>query len=296
MSTRLRFFVPVSILSLSLALAAFGCTATSNDPESGTPEDAASTEDGVSGSIDVGSVLTATTGLNVRSKPSTSSTVLDVLQKGDEVTVLSSTPQNGFYKIQEQDGTTGWCFGKYMKDTGNNNGGSSSSSTSSSSSSSSGGGAHAAAMDRAKSAMGFSYWWGHGRWTDSGPAGHAGSCSGSCPNCSHSGSYGADCSGFVAKVWGVPSGNTDVTNDDHTYATGDFDSDTSQWHTVSQSSMKQGDALVYHSGSHGHIVLYDHGDAWGSPYVYECKGCSYGCIEGVRSISSSYHGIRRAGW
>ena len=51
--------------------------------------------------------------------------------------------------------------------------------------------------------MGYSYWWGNGRWrTDKASPG---SCSGSCPKCKHSGSYGADCSGFVAKVWRVPS-------------------------------------------------------------------------------------------
>lgn len=168
-----------------------------------------------------------------------------------------------------------------------------------SSSSSSGGtssGAPSDAMDRAKSAMGFSYWWGHGAWLASGPGSDGGTCDGSCPNCTHDGSYGADCSGFVAKVWQVPSDNNDITVDSHPYSTADFNQDTSEWSTVDQGSMVQGDALVYNDGTHGHIALYGSGDAWGSPYVYECKGCAYGCVEGVRSISSAYHGIRRSGW
>src|SRR5262249_39357532 len=49
----------------------------------------------------------------------------------------------------------------------------------------------------------YSYWWGHGRWRTDGK--YQGSCSGSCPSCTHYGSYGADCSGFVAKTWQVPS-------------------------------------------------------------------------------------------
>ena len=38
-----------------------------------------------------------------------------------------------------------------------------------------------------------------GRWRADGT--DHGSCSGSCPSCSHSGKYGADCSGLIAKAW-----------------------------------------------------------------------------------------------
>jgi len=43
-------------------------------------------------------------------------------------------------------------------------------------------------------------------------------------------------------------------------------------------------------------VLWEKGDGWGSSTVYECKGCSYGCVHDTRTFSSSYHGIRRAGF
>ena len=153
------------------------------------------------------------------------------------------------------------------------------------------------AMTRAKSGVGFSYWWGHGRFLDEGPnASNKGSCSGSCPSCSHSGSYGGDCSGFAAKVWQVPSSNTDMSDDSHPYSTADFDEDTSQWKTVPQGTLKQADAMVYRSGGAGHIFIYDHGDAWGSMYAYECKGCSAGCTAGFRTASSAYHAIRRTGY
>ena len=38
-----------------------------------------------------------------------------------------------------------------------------------------------------ESIKGYSYWWGHGRWRSDGE--QHGSCSGSCPSCSHSGSW-----------------------------------------------------------------------------------------------------------
>jgi hypothetical protein len=156
---------------------------------------------------------------------------------------------------------------------------------------------HQAAQDRAKAGVGFSYWWGHGAYRPEGPSGsNAGSCSGSCPTCSHSGTYGGDCSGFAAKVWQVPSSNTDMTADSHPYSTADFNVDGSQWSTVSLGTMQAMDAMVYRSGGAGHIFVYDHGDQWGSMYAYECKGCSYGCTGGLRTASSAYHSIRRTGY
>lgn len=153
------------------------------------------------------------------------------------------------------------------------------------------------AMDRAKSGVGFSYWWGHGAYLPGGPSGSsAGSCSGSCPSCSHSGQYGGDCSGYAAKVWQVPASNSDLSDDSHPYSTIDFNKDASQWSTIDQGSLKTGDAMVYNNGSAGHIFVFDHGDPWGSMYAYECKGCSAGCTAGMRTVTSSYHAIRRAGF
>ena len=55
----------------------------------------------------------------------------------------------------------------------------------------------------ARLGVGYSYWWGHGAWRSDGT--QHGTCTGSCPACSHTGGYGADCSGFVAKCWQIPT-------------------------------------------------------------------------------------------
>jgi hypothetical protein len=153
------------------------------------------------------------------------------------------------------------------------------------------------AMNRAESGVGFSYWWGHGAFLPQGPdSSSAGSCSGGCPSCTHTGKYGGDCSGYVAKVWQVPASNSDLANVSHPYSTIDFNKDSSQWSTIDQGSMKTGDAMVYNNGSAGHIFIFDHGDPWGSLYAYECKGCSYGCTAGIRSATTAYHAIRKTGF
>lgn len=152
------------------------------------------------------------------------------------------------------------------------------------------------AIARAKAAMGFSYYWGGGAWLASGPtSSNKGSCTGSCPSCTHHGSYGADCSGLVAKAWQF--GPKTLSTNAHPYGTGSFVSDAAgKWKTVTRASMKAGDALVYNTGGHGHIVIYEKGDVWGSPTVFECRGCSYGCVHDSRSFGSTYHAIRRAGF
>ncbi|MEZ4295012.1 MAG: SH3 domain-containing protein [Polyangiaceae bacterium] len=233
--------------------------------------------------------LTATSDVNLRKGPSTSYAVLTVVPTGASVKVVNPTPDNGFYNI-DYNGTVGWSSGKYYTDGASSGGGSGGGSGGSSTKAD-------AAMTRAESAVGFSYWWGHGRFNPSGvTSGTKGSCSGSCPNCSHSGSWGGDCSGLAAKVWQVPSSNTDLTVDSHPYSTANFNEDTSQWSTVSRSNVKKADAMVYRSGGAGHIFMYSKGDGWGSMYAYECRGCSAGCIKGYRTASSSYHAIRRAGY
>jgi uncharacterized protein YgiM (DUF1202 family) len=239
-----------------------------------------------------GSALTATADVNLRSGPATSYDVIALVPTGSDVKVVDGTPDNGFYKIDFK-GQVGWSSGKYYSpssgggaDPGGDPGGDPGN-----------GSATDAALARAKSGVGFSYWWGHGRFRTEGPSSsNAGSCSGSCPNCSHGGSYGGDCSGLVAKVWQVPSSNSDLTKDDHPYATSSFVNDTSQWKTVSRGSVKAADAMVYNTGTHGHIFIYSKGDGWGSMYAYECRGCSAGCIGGYRTASSAYHAIRRTGY
>ncbi len=189
----------------------------------------------VVGTVAVGQTLKTNAALNLRSSASTSAKILLVIPKGSKVTVVSATPKSGWYNIKFA-GTTGWSFGVYLDPTSSSGG-------SSGGSGGSGGGSGGSPdstdfITRAKAGVGFSYWWGHGRWSMAGPGGStpAGSCSGSCPSCSHSGSYGADCSGYVGKIWRVPSSNSDVTVDQHPYSTGNFVADTSLWRTVSRAA------------------------------------------------------------
>jgi MYXO-CTERM domain-containing protein len=148
----------------------------------------------------------------------------------------------------------------------------------------------AAIIDLSKSAMGYSYYWGHGSWRDDGT--QVGSCSGSCPSCTHTGTYGADCSGLAGKVWQVPSPSP-ITTDLHPYATTNFRNDMTWWTEIDRGAVQLADALVYNTNGAGHIFIYESGDGWGSMWAYECKGCSYGCVHDLRTASSSYIAIRR---
>jgi hypothetical protein len=147
-----------------------------------------------------------------------------------------------------------------------------------------------AILDLAKPAVGYSYWWGHGRFRTDGS--QPGSCSGSCPSCTHGGQYGGDCSGLAAKAWQIP-GPTPIDEDDHPYSTVNFRNDTTHWKPISRADAQAGDAFTYNTSGHGHIFLYEKGDPWGSMWAYECSGCKVGCIHGTRSAGSDYIAIRR---
>jgi SH3 domain-containing protein len=286
-----RLISLASPLLLGSFLALTGCApGTGGDTDSGelvgADEVVNADEDPISGSIAVGTTLVSTTDVNLRASASTSAKVLHVVPSGASVTLEASAPSNGFYKVKHG-GVVGWSFGKYynVKSAAPGNPPAPTSD------------ARAAAIARAKDAVGYSYWWGHGRFSTTAPTSATkGSCSGSCPSCSHKGTFGGDCSGLAAKVWQVPSTNTVLSDDEHPYSTVDFDKDSSKWSTVSRGSVKPADAMVYNSSGHGHIFMYAKGDGWGSMYAYECKGCADGCVYDLRTASSAYHAIRRAGY
>lgn len=145
---------------------------------------------------------------------------------------------------------------------------------------------------RANSAVGYSYYWGGSCWCangcNDGGCSH-GSCSGNCPNCTHSGSYGADCSGLVNKVWQVPNAIATTTCGHGPYTASRFTSNGPYWNTISRSNIQAGDTMA----SSTHVVIYHRGDAWGQPTVYEARGCSWGIVHNARSFSSSYTAARR---
>lgn len=236
-----------------------------------------------------GATMRTTANLNLRKGAGTSYAVLAVIPSGTTVTLLDATAKSGFYNIKHN-GTAGWSSAKYLvATTGGGGGGTTVVDVNGAPSPDN-------AVARAAASVGFSYWWGGGAWLAAGASSsNAGSCSGSCPSCSHSGKYGADCSGMVAKAWQFGTKALDVSS--HPYSTASFVSDApGKWSTVSRGALRKGDALVYNSGGAGHIVLWEKGDGWGSSTVYECRGCSYGCVHNTRTFTSSYHGIRRAGF
>lgn len=147
-------------------------------------------------------------------------------------------------------------------------------------------------LSRATSGFGYSYWWGHGAWKGGGVT-NPGVCSGSCGNCSHKGSYGADCSGYVAKAWRVPDNNAALEKDDHPYGTSSFRNERTYWKPVSRNAAKPGDAFVYNTGGHGHVFLFVGWTGKGTAKIYESAGCKKKIGSATKAIGSQYIAIRR---
>ena len=241
-------------------------------------------EGALSTGVEAGTTLRTTSNLNLRVKPSLDAAVLRTLPAGSRVTAVTGKPVGSWYQVAHN-GLTGWSHGGWLR---------------LEAAPSPGDGALGAGrqgiLERAKSGVGFSYWWGHGRWLPSGPTSATkGACTGACPNCSHAGSYGADCSGYVAKAWQVPGWNDELSQDAHPFSTLDFSTTQVDWHGINRNTLLPGDALVYRSGGAGHIALYEDGDAWGSMWLYEARGCGTGIVHNLRPLDGSYKAIRRAG-
>ncbi|MDB4970027.1 MAG: uncharacterized protein JWN44_5716 [Myxococcales bacterium] len=237
--------------------------------------------------------VTATT-LNLRSAVGTSATVEGSMPCGTQLAILggpSATPVAGWWNVRwdgaANGGMTGWASGNYLV---------AESAFSPTMCGAAGGGSGTPGdpgdlFGRARLAVGYSYYWGHGSWRDDGAT--LGSCAGSCPSCTHAGQYGADCSGFVAKVWQVPSASP-IDFDAHPYSTANFYADQTYWTQVPRSTLTAGDAVVRRSGSSGHIALFETGaDPFGAVWLYEARGCATGVVHDLRTVDSSYLSIRR---
>jgi uncharacterized protein YraI len=262
-------------------------TTPDDSPDAAPPETAdAATSLAVGGTART----TASMGLNLRTGPGTSNAIVASMPCGSQVKVVGG-PTTGWWNVTF--GTqTGWASGLYLVaeaafdpsvcdgDAGHADAGAVTPDV-------------AAIFARAKSAVGYSYYWGHGSWKGDGT--ELGSCSGTCGNCSHTGQYGADCSGFVAKAWQVPSASP-ITTDLHPYSTYNFFNQTTHWTQVPRAQTKPADALVYNANGAGHIMLFESGtDPWGSIWTYEARGCSTGIVHNLRVASSTFITIRREG-
>ena len=158
----------------------------------------------------------------------------------------------------------------------------------------------AAIVCRGESAEGFSYEWGGECWCGTGCVPDLASCSAGtctpnpgstgCPNCTHSGTYGTDCSGLVSKAWQVPDPHTVDACNVPRYLASDFTQDGDYWNVVPMDSLQPADAVA--SSSHAILVL-GYKDAAGEHEVIEAKGCNYGVVRHSRTFSSSYSGARR---
>jgi uncharacterized protein YraI len=208
-----------------------------------------------------GQARVTATALNLRSGPSTSDSIITSMPCGTTVDIVGG-PTSTWWNIT-YGSNTGWSSGTYlidptafdpsvcmptMPDAGTMpDGGSLPIEV-------------ATMFQYARYGVGYSYYWGHGSWNTDGL--DHGSCSGSCPSCSHTGRYGADCSGFVAKVWQIPS-PTPLTTDRHPYSTYNFVNETTMWRRVDRTSVQPGDALTYNTNGAGHIFINESSDQWG---------------------------------
>jgi hypothetical protein len=143
----------------------------------------------------------------------------------------------------------------------------------------------------ARASVGYTYWWGHGALGGT----QAGTCTGTCPNCSHTGAHGADCSGLVGKAWMLPEAMPIVDRDVHPFSTYDFKNSSVHWTSVPRSDIQRGDAMVYNQNGSGHVFVYEKDDPWGSMWTYEARGCAYGIVHNIRTASSLFGAIRRNG-
>jgi hypothetical protein len=110
-----RRFLGLAFLASGLALP--GCSAdTSPEAEElvSADEDAASTEDALTGNRAVGSALQTTANLNLRVGASTTQRILLTMPVGARVTVVRAAPAAGWYNVK-YGATTGWASGLYLK-------------------------------------------------------------------------------------------------------------------------------------------------------------------------------------
>ncbi len=144
----------------------------------------------------------------------------------------------------------------------------------------------------AETSVGYSYKWGGACWTADGS--DPGTCVGVCPDCVHTGPWGADCSGHVGKIWQVPRPSP-LEECFHPYNTRHFRHETYHWEPIPRSEALRGDAFVYRNeaDTRGHVVLFDRFDPSGDAWVWECAGCAIGCVYRMRALGPEYIAIRR---
>jgi hypothetical protein len=230
------------------------------------------------------------TGLNLRSGPSTDYMVLHVLSNGQ---VGQSIARSGNWYKWTVDGRTGWSYGDYLCSGGAAPPSPAPAPAPPDTSSPSPGinVSRDGIINAAKAFVGFSYWWGGAAFKIG--SHEFGKCYGYSYS-AHSGHYGGDCSGYVGKVWQLPEAMP-FEAQRHAFSTYHFYNQSNHWSSISRGAAKRADAMVYNSGSAGHILIFESGDAWGQAWTYESRNCPTGVVHNLRSISSDYRARHRDG-
>ena len=109
---------PRTLLGVALAtlLAGFGGLACSAETTEETTDDGAIVEESseaITGSIPAGTILIATSSLNLRASASTTARVLTTMPEGARVTAAGGASVNGFYKVTYRD-QQGYAFGTFL--------------------------------------------------------------------------------------------------------------------------------------------------------------------------------------
>lgn len=141
-------------------------------------------------------------------------------------------------------------------------------------------------INYSKEFVGYSYWWG-GAKLKVGP--HA---TRKCFDPAID-TFGADCSGFVGKVWQLPEAMP-FTEGKHPYSTRNFYFDSELWYPVPRQETRRGDAMVYRNATNtgGHIIIYESKTDWEHVKPYEARGCDWGIVDDVRPFGSEYRSLR----
>jgi hypothetical protein len=224
-------------------------------------------------------VCNVSSGVNIRTGPSTKYMVIVTLSKGTDAKTLARS--RSWYKL-EVGSKSGWAYGDYLCAGGDID------------PKPPGGGfgvSRDGIINTAAAFVKFSYWWGGARLKAGSK--EYGKCH-SATTSGHSGPYGADCSGYVAKVWQLPEAMPFEENK-HPFSTYSFKNQSNHWKSIARGDAKRADAMVYNSNGAGHIFIYESGNPWGQAWTYEARGCSYGIVHNLRTISSSYAARRRSG-
>ena len=244
-------------------------------PDDGGTDAGTATDGGVTIGIQAGDEIGATSDVNLRTGPGTANPVILVIPRTG-VSKASASESGGWVKAVYA-AREGYTSAKYQEIVPPGSGADLGSTF----------------IARGKQSVGFDYWWGHGAWSTDATTQPGGTCTGSCPSCTHTGTMGADCSGMVAKAWLVPASNWSYTTDAHPYSTYNFYNETTYWKPITRDLLQKGDAMVYRDSSAGHVFLYESGDPWGNITAIECKGCAIGCVRDVRTAGTIYKAIRR---